>query len=186
MDLSSRKKKGVYSPREDSFLLAKVVKKHSGKGKRVLDLGTGSGIQGIVAASNGSEVVSSDVSETALKLAEENAGDLQTSFVQSDLFSEISSEFDLIFFNPPYLPGKEGHQDLDGGKKGRELLDRFLNHFRDYLADGGKAFFVQSSLNDFRKTEEILKQKGMNFRIEEEKKIPWEKLRVCGASENGR
>ena len=89
---------GVYSPREDSELLADAVRGYS-SGK-VLDLGTGSGIQGIVAAKNGCEVVFSDIDPKALKCAETNslANGVKGRFIQSDLFSEIHKKGNHVFY----------------------------------------------------------------------------------------
>ena len=58
----------IYEPREDSFLLARFVKIYS-RGKSVLDVGTGSGIQIISARDAGAkEVLATDINEQAIEL----------------------------------------------------------------------------------------------------------------------
>ena len=88
----------VYEPAEDSFLLAEQVKKYA-KGK-VLDLGTGSGILAETALINTKEVLATDINEEAVKRLKQKG--INARF--SDLFSHITEKFNLIIFNPPYLP----------------------------------------------------------------------------------
>ena len=66
---------GVYEPREDSYMLAKAVEEYAfGK---VLDLGTGSGIQGITAALSKCEVTFADIDNAALECAKHNARQME-------------------------------------------------------------------------------------------------------------
>ncbi|MGC9310819.1 MAG: methyltransferase, partial [Candidatus Aenigmatarchaeota archaeon] len=68
-------------------------------------------------------------------------------FIESDLFEKVSGKFDLIFINPPYLPGR-GEACLCGGKRGQEVTERFLKEAANYLEPGGKALVLLSSFND--------------------------------------
>jgi len=62
----------VYCPSEDSFLLAENVKVKINAS--MLDIGTGSGIQGINAAMQGAgKIISTDINERALQNAKKNA-----------------------------------------------------------------------------------------------------------------
>ncbi|PIU62735.1 methyltransferase [archaeon CG07_land_8_20_14_0_80_38_8] len=145
----------VYHPLEDSFLLQKWVAKFS-KGKRVLDMGTGSGIQAITAFEAGAEkVIGADLdSKSVIKAGKNaNARNARIEFRQSNLFSNIRSDekFDLIIFNPPYLPYDEnlpGDIDLSGGEVGNELSIEFLKQARDYLENGGFILLISSSISN--------------------------------------
>ena len=80
----------IYEPQEDSFLLRDQVLKYA-KGK-VLDLGTGSGIQAIAASSRADSVLAVDINPYALMFAESqvkgvNARNIK--FRKSNLFSNI-------------------------------------------------------------------------------------------------
>ncbi|WP_456481424.1 HemK2/MTQ2 family protein methyltransferase [Methanopyrus sp.] len=102
----------VYTPAEDSFLLAE----HQGTSgsERVLDVGTGCGIQGLSAAAKGCEVVATDVNPAAVHCARWNASlnDLNIDVRVGDLFEPVRGErFDVVLFNPPYLPGRELPED---------------------------------------------------------------------------
>ena len=135
----------VYEPREDSLLLRKCVRKYA-KGK-VLDVGAGLGIQAKTALDQGCDVIAVDNDPAAVKHAKEQG----INCVQSDLFENIKGKFDIIIFNPPYLPEHDCEDPktknmVCGGKKGNELLERFLKEAKTYLKEKGKMLVVWSSL----------------------------------------
>ncbi len=183
----------VYPPAEDSFMLADAASGLSGK--RVLEIGCGSGIASLAFARNGCEVLGVDINPVAVKCAQVNAKKNKISgaaFVQGDLFSSIPSNshssFDVILFNPPYLPTSEEEKlkgDInhayDGGKDGREVLERFLAEFDRFLAPGGVLFIIQSSLNDLDKTQQYLESKGFKVEIVKEEKFFFERLMLIRA-----
>lgn len=80
---------------------------------QILDVGTGSGCIAVSLARSLSTlhfplftVKASDVSASALKVAEQNAitHKVDITFIQSDLFSKIRGTFDIITANLPYVP----------------------------------------------------------------------------------
>jgi release factor glutamine methyltransferase len=172
----------VYPPSDDSFLLAEHLS--VGKGERVLDMGTGCGIQGIVASKQGGEVLACDISERAVECASYNArlnrGDMKV--VRSDLFENIEGNFDLIAFNPPYLisepsePEDELKKAWDGGRDGREVMDRFISEVGDYLDEGGRVILLQSSINGLEKTVSTFRNLGFDTRVVAEKNFFFERL----------
>ncbi|EQD59759.1 methylase [mine drainage metagenome] len=174
--------KGVYMPREDSYLLAEATEKYA-KG-RVLDLGTGSGINGIVAAKNGCSVTFADVSSIALACARHNANlnDVKGKFVSTNLFSNIKGKYNTIMFNPPYLHSKpigvnsSNNGDdvaVDGGVDGRELINSFLNLYHNYVLEDHHVLLLESSLNRYE--EDVNKYKAEVVGI---KKFMFETLAV--------
>lgn len=184
----------VYEPAEDSILLATNQKVKPNN--RVLDLGTGCGIQGIIAAKKGARVVSTDINPFAIDLAKINASfngvrDMME-FRIGDLFEPVRGElFDVILFNPPYLPRdpREGDSWLEkswnGGEKGRNLIDRCIDNAGYQLVDGGSLELVQSSIADIDKTMKRLTRKRFVAKVVAEKKIPFEKLVVIVAVKTG-
>ena len=119
----------------------------------ILDMGCGSGVLGLTLAAERPawQVTLADVSDAALALAAENAAALGISNVtllESDLFSNISSCFDGMVANLPYVPeldrpslSKEVLHDpglaLFGGPDGLEVLARFIPAAFARLNPGG-------------------------------------------------
>lgn len=141
----------VYRPRDDSYLLAKHVRRLV-QGE-VLDMGTGSGIQAVEAASKPgvSRVVAVDLNPAAVEAARrraENAGVAgKIEFVTSDLFMNVEGVYDWIVFNPPYLPGEADADEASwaGGETGAETARRFLRGARGHLRENGSILMVYSS-----------------------------------------
>jgi len=141
----------VYAPADDSFLMIDVLAHIPVARKQVLDMGTGSGILGLYCAMRDASVTASDIDAAAMEQAARAAKSLgvELMLVVSDLFSNISGRFDLILFNPPYLPSR-GFSDrsVDGGPRGISIAHRFLNNLRGYLKPEGEALLLLSSLNN--------------------------------------
>ncbi len=174
--------KGYYEPREDSFLLLENIKKYS-KGS-VLDLGTGSGILAIEAAKYANKVLAVDINRAALKVAKDNAkkqGIKNIGFKHSDLFSSVRGKFDLIVFNPPYLPRDrrvKEDKDIEGGKRGYETIERFLSKANDHLKRYGKILLLFSSLTDKQKVDEVIAKNLFKAKQLTQKRIFFETLYV--------
>lgn len=170
---------GVYEPREDSLLLAEVVREKA-LGK-VLDVGTGSGIQAITASRTSEHVTSVDISEKAVKMAKKNAEANKAkniNFAVSNLFGNVSGLFDVIIFNPPYLPVEGESRQWAGGENGRQVIKRFASGIREHLKPGGLVLMVISSLTGLEETKNIFTDLGLSVKIAKQKKIPWETLYV--------
>lgn len=163
----------VYIPEEDSFLLAGCVKRYA-KGK-VLDMGCGSGIQGITALENKNviEVTFSDINPNALeytKHAEKNnSKSKKLRFIHSNLFENIKESYDTIIFNPPYLPEDELDKEVlitTGGKNGYELIEIFLKEAKTHLFIDGQILLLFSSLSKKGEVDAILKKSNyIKFQI---------------------
>lgn len=97
--------RNVLIPRFTTELLIDLAKTLSFNS--VLDMCTGSGCIGLTLKKEvpTAKVVLSDISKKALKVAKQNAKKLQADveLIESDLFEKISTKFDLITANPPYL-----------------------------------------------------------------------------------
>ncbi len=180
----------VYEPAEDSLLLAKHSPLACGK---VLDMGTGCGIQALAAAKSGNatNVIGADISARAVENAEQNANinGARCDFLVSDLFENVRGTFDAIILNPPYLPTSRDEitrapLDLawNGGEDGRRIIDRFLDSFPSHLAREGKLLLLHSSLADTMKTMRLLAQKNFHSRILEEMNVGFETLSVIEAA----
>lgn len=175
----------IYEPNDDSYLLREFVLKFA-KGK-VLDMGTGSGVQAEAALEKTKYVLAVDINEEAVEFCK-NKGILA---IQSDLFENIKEKFDLIIFNPPYLPEEREYMGvkfteedfnyvndvaLVGGKNGSETIDRFLKEAKNYLNTEGNILLSFSSLSgDIKK---IMKKYDYSYEKLSERRIFFEVLYV--------
>lgn len=175
----------VYEPSEDTFLLARNLKVKAGD--IALDMGTGTGIIALLMAKKAKFVLGVDINPLAVELAKENArlnGITNVEFRQSDLFENVEGKFDIITFNAPYLPG-EPEEPIDlalvGGESGREVLDRFLEEFPDYLKENGIVQIVQSSITGIEETLKKLQSKGFVAEITAKERYFFEEIMVITA-----
>ncbi len=185
-DIKFEQGKTIYGPREDSWLLAKAIHDHASlvQGKKCLDMGSGSGIQtAALLLENPAHVESTDIDPHALeatrKMVAQYFPAAPHALIQGDLFSHVKGTFDLIVFNPPYVPSDEiKWRDTDGGKHGREIIDLFLKRLPKFLKPNGKCLLLESSLNVNEKTEAALLKIGLRGKIVSEQKLFMETLFV--------
>ena len=147
----------VLIPRpETEELVDLILTENPKKNLKVLDIGTGSGAIALALAKNRPDwsVTATDISQDALDLATENAKrqDLNLSFIKSDCFSEISSKYDIIVSNPPYISRadeeevglnvlhSEPHLALFADEEGLAIYRRIAEESKDHLNDGGKIY----------------------------------------------
>lgn len=176
----------TYEPSDDTFLLVDNI--HTYEGDVVLDMGTGCGIAAIIAAERVKDVVAVDVNPSAAKCAHENVkvnrllGKVHV--IVGDLFNPLRSsfKFNLLLFNPPYLPVERGEVKgwievaWAGGLSGRGLVDRFIEQAPSRLRAHGRIQLVQSSLSGIEETLRRLKELGFKARVMASKKLPFEEL----------
>jgi len=147
----------VLIPRpETEELVELILAENPKKNLKVLDIGTGSGAIALALAKSRPDwtITAADISQDALDIAEENAkensGDLI--FIKSDCFSEISSKYDIIVSNPPYISRRdesevglnvlhsEPHLALFADEDGLAIYRKIAEEAKDYLTDGGKIY----------------------------------------------
>ena len=141
---------------ETEELVDLILTENPEKNLKVLDIGTGSGAIALALAKNRPDwsVTAADISQDALDLASENAyaQNLNLSFIKSDCLSEISSKYDIIVSNPPYISCEdqeevglnvlhsEPHLALFADEDGLAIYRRIAEDSKDYLNDGGKIY----------------------------------------------
>ncbi len=101
-------------PRQETEeMVQKIIDDHDTRAKNIWDIGTGSGVIAISLALKfpDDDILATDISEGALKIAQLNADNYQANNVflkQSDLFQSVKPEpFDIIVSNPPYISQRE-------------------------------------------------------------------------------
>lgn len=173
----------VYEPAEDTFLFAENLSVE--RGAHVLDVGTGCGILGILAAQKASEVLAVDLNPYAIRCAKENSAlnnvDDKMAFLQSDLLTAFAenARFDLILFNAPYLPSDEHEsgtwigRSWAGGVNGRQVIDTFISEVKPHLKASGQVLMMQSTLANVEDTIRKFGDFDLRATIKAERKLPF-------------
>jgi methylase of polypeptide subunit release factors len=136
------------------------------RGKRFLDMGTGSGALGIVAAAAGARVTACDVNPRAVALARENfaRNRLEAEVLESDLFSAVAGRrFDVACFNLPFYEREPGSPYEAAFFAGSELgtIRRFATGCAAALERGGEAVVIFSEDCGRERVEAIFGEAGL-------------------------
>ena len=170
--------KDTLIPRNETEILARkaidIINKNNLKS--ALDIGTGTGILACtIAKYTLSNATALDVSEKALKIAEENIKNLGLSkkvkVLKSDLFENVDEKFDLIVSNPPYIPlsekatiQKEVTFDPElalftKDAKGLEFYEKIIKEAKNYLNKNGYLLF-EMGIDQSKEIKELLETNG--------------------------
>ncbi len=171
----------VYDPCEDTYLIWKKLEQYAHGD--VLDMGTGTGILACEAARYVNHVLAVDIDPKAILYCQERIKNTKIEFRYSDLFSKIHKDekFDLIIFNPPYLPAderedKESAIATTGGKYGWEIIENFLKEVRSYMKKNAKILMVFSSLTNKEKVDSLLEENGFKYKMLARQRVAFESL----------
>lgn len=167
----------VLIPRQDTEVLVEQVLKLS-KGKenlKLLDMCTGSGCILLTLLANLKKASGTgvDLSEKALEVAQKNSRELgiEASWVQSNLFDNVSGSYDIIVSNPPYIETSviEGLMDevklyeprmaLDGTEDGLFFYREITAQAEKYLNNQGILAF-EIGYNQGKAVSELMKENG--------------------------
>ena len=146
----------LYLPAEDSYLLLEILTKEIPKileknqHLQFLEIGSGSGILLETAKKLGikrEHIFGADVNQKAV----EHCKNLDFNCIYSNLFENVSGKYNLIVFNPPYLPTDameptDSQLSTTGGFQGSEIINEFLKQAKNYLEKNGRIFLLTSSL----------------------------------------
>ncbi|MCD6383211.1 MAG: methyltransferase [Thermoplasmata archaeon] len=176
---------GVYRPAEDSFLLVDGVLDFlpEGNGKTFLEMGVGAGMASVAAFLKGYEVFISDVNPNAVKCALENikrAGGDANIILPEEFFNSSGATFDVIAFNPPYLPGNEEIPIFEklavegGGNDGTGVIRLFLSSLPYHMKDDSVVLIVISSMNRPERLMEAYP--NLSFHLLKSTDMGWERL----------
>ena len=174
----------VYPVREDTLLLLEAALDEVKLSDRVLDLGTGSGYIARYLVGKVSLLIATDVNPHACRMASSDG----IGVARADLTAGLRGHFDLILFNPPYLPTKPGERvndwlekALDGGENGRDVLQRLLPDLPRVLAPGGRLLLVFSEVTGIEAVLALLKGAGFSAGVVRRNRVEGEDLLVVKA-----
>ena len=174
----------VFNPkllRSGEFLVAQLHRTDLlPRGVRVLDLGSGAGAAGILAARRGCAVTAVDINPAAVRCTRVNAllNDVEIDVRAGDLFAPLADAlFDVVLFNPPYYRGTPTSA-LDHAWRSPNVIERFAAHLGEHLAEGGQALIVLSSDGEERAFVRTLEANGWQCQVAAERDFVNERMRV--------
>ena len=177
----------VYPPAEDTYLLLDAARGEVKPDDRVLEVGTGSGLIARELGTAARFIVATDINPHAAR----SARDKGIAAVRTDLLCCIRGPFDLVLFNPPYLPTRpEERVDdwleyaLDGGATGRDTIARFLADSGRVLAPGGRILLLVSSLTGLPEVTGMALARGYSAEVVREQAVEAERLFVLRLVQN--
>ena len=165
--------KSVLIPRPETELLVEIIIAEENDIKNILEIGTGSGALVIALAKkmNGIVIDATDISEDALRIAEQNTilNQVDINIFKSDIFDNVLCKYDLIISNPPYisltdykqLPVEikdfEPKSALLADDNGLFFYNKILQKAKDHLTESGKIYF-EIGYDQAKKITEIAKK----------------------------
>jgi release factor glutamine methyltransferase len=162
---------GTYVSASDSQLLRKVAMAFSGE--ICLEIGVGSGSNVLELRRSFMRVCGTDIIRTrAFEVLRDR------DLVLADAGSCFKNEtFDLVLFNPPYLPSSEIQDPaVDGGERGVEVAIRFLLHAKKLINSHGKIIVILSSLGSISHFESVAKKEGLSVEVIDSFSLFFERL----------
>jgi len=180
MDLLVRP--GVFLPRDASeFLAEQAMRRLRGRRRPVhVDLATGAGTIALAVAKEvrGAQVVGTDISDVAVRLARKNAERLRirARFVRGDLFGglpkDLAGRVDVITLHPPYVPSHElkdlpdeirewepAHTLTDRSRDGLSLITRTAREAPSWLSANGW-LLLEVSTDRVKDVKSVLQRAG--------------------------
>ena len=145
------------------------------KGKKVLELGCGSGIISLLAASKGALVTASDINKTSLEALEKASikNALPVQIINSNLFDKLHEKhFDYIIINPPYYPKapKNDKQHAWFCGENFEYFEKLFEQLPSYIKHS-EVLMILSEDCDLEKISTIAQQYDLKFKKVLEKKV---------------
>lgn len=166
----------VYPYSEDSLLLGEVISQ-ADPGEAFLEIGIGNGENLSRAASKFSLVVGTDVMLPSKFPSDIPSNSEVVCADRATCFRD--AVFDLVAFNPPYLPS-ETIEDVtvDGGPSGVEVPLKFMESALPVLRRNGKILILLSSLGSTERFSKYCRERSLVIRKVGEKKLFFETLTV--------
>ncbi|MBS3079000.1 methyltransferase [Candidatus Pacearchaeota archaeon] len=147
---------------------------------KIIDIGSGSGIQAKTCKKLGfNNILTSDINPNVIKSLKKQG----FKSINSNLFEKIKGKFDLIIFNPPYLPEDkneppDSRHATTAGKQGYEIIIKFLKQAKSHLETKGTILLLFSSLSKPNIIKKQAKALGYGLKLIKKQNLFFEKIFV--------
>lgn len=177
--------RGVLIPRFETEELVKWALENIESGKKILDLGTGSGAIMVALVKQAQkqgiqdlDLYASDITDSALRESEENflKYDLDVKTRKANVLVGLE-KFDMIISNPPYIKTSEKNlmdenviknepdTALYGGEDGLDFYRKFAKQVQSHLNSQGQ-FFLEFGFSEKEQLKELFETELPDFEIE--------------------
>lgn len=138
------------------------------KGKKILELGAGSGLISLYLVRKGAIVTASDINPDAIQAIAESceANELEVELTECDLFSGLNqARFDYIIINPPYYPREPATALEQAFFCGEDFIffRRLFKDIESYLGPSGWAFMILSENASINRIREIARDNQLDL-----------------------
>jgi release factor glutamine methyltransferase len=153
-----------------SHLLGEAVLTEVHSDERVLDMGTGSGVNAVLAATKGAHVVAVDINPQALAVAranaERNGVSERIKIRHSDVFSDVDETFDLIVFDPPFRWFRPRDMIEAATTDDRyRAMRTFFRYAGQHLAPGGRMLIFFGTSGDMGYLQRLMTEEGFTWTV---------------------
>jgi release factor glutamine methyltransferase len=153
-----------------SHLLGEAVLAEAGPGDRVLDMGTGSGVNAILAATRGADVLAVDINPRALEAAranvDRNGVERLVRVRHSDVFDDVDGVFDLIVFDPPFRWFRpRGLFESGSTDEGYRAMTRFFRQVKTHMSSRARMLISFGTSGDVGYLETLMTSAGFSAEI---------------------
>jgi release factor glutamine methyltransferase len=153
-----------------SHLLGEAVLAEAHEGDRVLDMGTGSGVNAILAATKAADVLAVDINPHAVAAARDNAARSgvadRIEVRHSDVFSDVDGQFDLIVFDPPFRWfAPRDLLETATADENYQAMTTFFRNAKPHLSARGRMLIFFGTSGDLAYLEQLIEDEGFSAEV---------------------
>lgn len=191
-DVILKVKPGVFHPRffSSTVFMLEFLEFMNFSRKKVIEIGSGSGLISIIAAKEGAHVIAVDISPVAIENTElnitlnlekinSNSGNVEV--VESDLFENVrSGVFDVLIVNPPFYPGvaqKPADHAWYAGKD-FDYFKKLFSQTKEYMDATSEMYMVLSEDCNFGKIFGLARENSLEIKAVSVKQFLTENLYI--------